>query len=121
MAKRRRFSAKFKRQAVELTRRPQASVSQVAQKLGVNANVLSCWRRELTKPSKAFTGAGVSRDEELASLRRELARVKKERFFARCGGVLRQGIVVKYAMIRHHRDQYTSADLPVPEGLAQVT
>jgi len=53
MAKRRRFSAEFKREAVELTRRPQASVSQVAQELGVNANVLSRWRRELAKPSKA--------------------------------------------------------------------
>ncbi|MDE2270775.1 MAG: transposase [Xanthomonadaceae bacterium] len=52
MAKRRRFSAEFKREAVELTRRPQASVSEVAQELGVNANVLSRWRRELAKPGK---------------------------------------------------------------------
>src|SRR5512146_2026032 len=81
MAKRRRFSAEFKREAVELTRRPQASVSQVAQELGVNANVLSRWRRELAKPGKAFTGPGVPRDEELATLRRELARVTKERDF----------------------------------------
>ncbi len=83
MAQRRMFSAEFKREAVELTRRPQASVSQVAQELGVNANVLSRWRRELAKPGKTFTGAGVPRDEELSSLRRELARVKKERDFLR--------------------------------------
>ena len=83
MTKRRKFSTEFKHEAVELTRRPQVSVSQVAQELGVNANVLSRWRRELAKPGKAFTGAGVPRDEELATLRRELSRVKKERDFLR--------------------------------------
>ena len=62
MAQRRKFSAEFKREAVELTHRPQASVRQVAQELGVNANVLSRWRRGLTKPGKTFTGAGVPRD-----------------------------------------------------------
>lgn len=83
MVQRRKFSTEFKREAVELTRRPQASVSQVAQELGVNANVLSRWRREQTSPGKVFTGAGVPRDEELAALRRELSRVKKERDFLR--------------------------------------
>ena len=81
MAQRRKFSAEFKREAVDLTRRPQASVSQVAQELGVNANVLSRWRRESAKPGKTFTGAGVPRDEELATLRRELARVKRNGIF----------------------------------------
>lgn len=32
---------------------------------------------------KAFVGSGTPRDEELARLKRELARVKKERFFLR--------------------------------------
>ena len=41
---------------VELTRRPQSTVAHVAKKLGVNANLLSCWRQELTKPGKALTG-----------------------------------------------------------------
>jgi transposase len=53
------------------------------QELGVNANILSRWRRELTRPGKPFTGAGVPWDEVLATLRRELARVKKERDFLR--------------------------------------
>ncbi len=61
MAQRRKFSAEFKREAVDLTRRPQISVNQAAQELGVNANVLSRWRRELAKPGKTFTGAGVPR------------------------------------------------------------
>ena len=49
MAQRRKFSAEFKREAVDLTRRPQISVNQAAQELGVNANVLSRWRRELAE------------------------------------------------------------------------
>lgn len=39
MAQRRRFSAEFKREAVELTRRPQASVSQIAQAVGCDLRV----------------------------------------------------------------------------------
>ena len=47
MSKRRKCSAEFKHEVVELTHGPQASVSQVAQELRVQANVLSRWRREL--------------------------------------------------------------------------
>ena len=84
MAKRRTFSAEFKREAVELTRQHGASVGQVARDIGVNANQLTRWRRELAQSKgKAFTGSGVPRDEEIAALKRELARVKKERDFLR--------------------------------------
>jgi len=42
------------------------------------------WRRELRQePEQAFVGNGRPRDEELAHLRRELARVTKEREFLR--------------------------------------
>lgn len=84
MSKRRKFSAEFKREAVELTRTQSASVSQVAGDIGVNANVLTRWRRELIQAKgRAFTGAGVPRDQEIATLKRDLARVKKERDFLR--------------------------------------
>lgn len=84
MAKRRTFSAEFKREAVELTRQQGASVGQVARDIGVGANQLTRWRRELAQAKgKAFSGAGVPRDEEIATLKRELARVKKERDFLR--------------------------------------
>jgi hypothetical protein len=53
------------------------------------------------KPAQAFVGNGRARDEELAQLRRELARVTKERdFFARSGHVLRARIAMKYRMIQ---------------------
>lgn len=84
MAKRRKYSTEFKREAVALTQAEGASVSQVARDIGVNANQLTRWRRELLEAKgKAFPGAGLPRDQEMAALKRELARVKKERDFLR--------------------------------------
>jgi len=83
MATRKRFSAEYKQQAVELARAGNKSISQVAKDLGIEPNMLNRWCRELasTTPQKAFPGQGKNRDEELAALRRELAQVKKERDF----------------------------------------
>jgi transposase len=84
MAKRKRYTDEFKREAVGLTRQPGSSVSQVARDIGVNANQLWRWRREQDEHgSKAFTGPGTARDQEVLALKRELAKVKKERDFLR--------------------------------------
>jgi transposase len=84
MSKRRKFSEEFKREAVSLTQQPGAIVSRVARDIGVGAGLLGRWRRELESgPAKAFAGSGVPRDQEMATLKRELARVKKERDFLR--------------------------------------
>ena len=65
-------------------RQPGANCRQVALEIGINPNLLSRWAREAEgEPSKAFKGSGTPRDEELAHLKRELARVKKERDFLR--------------------------------------
>jgi transposase len=83
MSERRKFSDEFKREAVGLTHQPGASLSQVARDIGVGGGMLSRWRRELASgKAKAFSGSGVPRDQE-AALKRELARVKKERDFLR--------------------------------------
>ncbi len=59
---------------------PGVSVSQIAAELGIGATVLGRWRREVLQESaQAFRGNGRPRDENLALLRRELARVRKER------------------------------------------
>ena len=80
MKQRRKFSAEYKREAVAMLESPGVSVSQIAAELGIGANVLGRWRRELCQgPTQAFGGNGRPRDEELALLRRELARVTKER------------------------------------------
>ena len=84
MGQRRKFSAEYKREAVAMLDAPGVSVGQIAADLGIGAAVLGRWRRELRqKPEQAFMGNGRARDEELVQLRRELARVTKERDFLR--------------------------------------
>ena len=84
MKKRRKYSPEFKRGAVEQAQQPGVSCAQVARELGIGANLLSRWKREAQHNGRgAFGGTGNPRDEEVASLRRELARVKKERDFLR--------------------------------------
>lgn len=84
MTKRRKYSAEFKREAVALTRQPGVSCRQVALEIGITPNLLTRWRREAdTATDEVFKGTGSPRDEEVARLKRELARVKKERDFLR--------------------------------------
>jgi len=83
MAKRRKYSEEFKREAVGLTRQSGASVSQVARDIGVGSNLLFRWRRGLEAEGRAFPGSGVARDQELLALKRKLATVKRERDFLR--------------------------------------
>lgn len=84
MSKRRKFSAEFKRGAVEQANHPGVSCAQVARELGIRDTLLTRWRREAQSQGPvAFAGTGTARDEELAQLKRELARVKKERDFLR--------------------------------------
>jgi transposase len=52
--------------------------------LGIGANLLTRWKREADAGGHhAFGGTGKPRDEEVARLKLELARVKKERDFLR--------------------------------------
>lgn len=82
MSKRRKYSLEFKQEAVQLANTPGTTLSQIADELGINANMLRRWKKEqTTHGSRAFSGKGVARDDEVARLKRELARVKKERDF----------------------------------------
>jgi len=84
MTKRRKYSAEFKREAIALTCQPGVSCRQIALEIGINPNLLSRWKREAAASSgKVFSGSGSPRDEEMSRLKRELARVKKERDFLR--------------------------------------
>ncbi len=84
MSKRRKFSPEFKRGAVEQARQPGVSCAQVARELGIRDTLLARWKREAEQQgTAAFKGSGAPRDEELAAVKRELARVKKERDFLR--------------------------------------
>ncbi|MBM95580.1 MAG: IS3 family transposase [Oceanospirillaceae bacterium] len=108
MTKRRQYSPEFKREAVKLTQQPGVSCSQIALEIGVAPSLLSRWKREAeAAKDKAFQGSGNPRDEEVARLKRELARVTKERgFFAGSGSVLRQGLDLKYQAIQRCRKSY---------------
>lgn len=82
MASRRKFSQEYKLEAVQLAQSSDQSVSQVARNLGISPNLLTRWCREAEADGhKAFPGIGKPRDEEIAGLKRELARLKKERDF----------------------------------------
>lgn len=84
MSKRRKFSTEFKRGAVAQANQPGVSCAQVARELGIRDSLLTRWKRgAMNQGSSAFTGTGTPRDEELARLKRELARVKKEWDFLR--------------------------------------
>ena len=84
MAQWRKFSAEYKREAVAMLDAPGVSVGQIAAELGIGATVLGRWQRELRQEStQAFPGHGRPREEELVLLRRELARITKERDFLR--------------------------------------
>ena len=84
MAKRREYSAEYKREAVALAHQPGVTKAQIGRELGINPNMITRWQRELSaNGSKAFLGKGVARDEELAALKRENAKLRKERDFLR--------------------------------------
>jgi transposase len=84
MGQRRRFSAEYKREAVAMLASPGVTVNQIAAELGIGASMLGRWRREVRRtPVQAFPGQGRPQEEELSQLRRELARVTKERDFLR--------------------------------------
>jgi transposase len=80
--KRRSFDRQFKIDAVSLVVNGERTVAEVARDLGINANSLHRWKRELTKDQNvAFPGKGRlgPQEEELRRLRRELAQAKEDR------------------------------------------
>lgn len=82
MRQRRKYSEEFKQEAVSLANQADVSLKQIAEELGITPGILGRWRREQRQHGdKAFLGQGNARDEEMAALKHELARVKKEREF----------------------------------------
>jgi len=79
---RRKHSREFKIEAVKQVVVKGRPVSEVAEALGVNRNMLSRWKTELeSEGAVAFPGNGKAsaNDEEVRRLRRELATVQQER------------------------------------------
>jgi transposase len=81
MEKRQRFTAEFKREAVRLMRTSGRPAAVVARELGIPRNRLYKWAQDAeTKGDQAFRGSGRPKasSDELAMLKRELARLKEE-------------------------------------------
>ena len=84
MQKRRNYSAVFKREAVALANQPGVTKARIGRELDINPDMITRWQLELAQNgSKAFLVQGVARDEEMAALKRENARLKKKRDFLR--------------------------------------
>ncbi len=81
---RRRFTREFKLEAVRQVVSERRSQKAVAEELGINANLLGRWVKQLrVDPEQAFPGHGKlkERDKELEDLLRENARLKGELSF----------------------------------------
>ncbi len=79
-----RYSVEFKREARRRASEEGMTDKAVCDELGISTRQFRRWRDELELLGKdAFPGKGRTRDQDLAGLKRELARVKKERDFLR--------------------------------------
>ena len=77
-----RYSAEFKREAIRRATEERITDKAVCDELGISTRQFRRWRDELQLlGGDAFPGKGQSRDEEVTTLKRELAQVKKERDF----------------------------------------
>ncbi len=81
---RRAFTWEFKQEAVKLVTAGRHPIAQVARDFGIAPNLLRRWKHEVAgDPVAAFPGKGRRKphEEELARLKRDLARVTQERDF----------------------------------------
>ncbi len=81
---RRRFTREFKFEAVRQVVDEGRTRRQVADELGLNANMLGRWIKQLrSDPAQSFPGNGnlKARDKEVEDLRRQVARLKGELSF----------------------------------------
>ena len=79
------YTEEFKREAVRLISEGGHKEAQVARDLGVCRSLLGKWRRRIEEEAhngqngqRTFPGRGNPRDEEVARLQRENARLKEE-------------------------------------------
>ncbi|WP_123295867.1 IS3 family transposase [Comamonas sp. BIGb0124] len=104
---RRTFSREFKLEAVKLVTERGVTVAQAAKDLDLHENVLRKWVREQrAAPQDAFPGQGkqTAQDQEIAQLRKEVAKLKMERdILKKAGGLLREGVDMRFGFMAKHR------------------
>lgn len=77
MAKRKRFTSEFKRDAVRMLASSDKAPADIARQLGIHRNQLYKWKERLGNGGSKNSSSG--RGDELTRLRQELERVKEER------------------------------------------
>ena len=83
-----RYSPEFKREALQRASEEGSTDSSVCEDLEISTRQLRRWRDEYRLlGNEAFPGQGKSRDEELAQLKRKLAKVEQERDFLKDAAV----------------------------------
>lgn len=82
--RRRKYSREFKIEAVRLVTEGGQGVAETARELGINANLLGRWKRQLAEDGEeAFPGKGRMKpmEEEIRRLQGEVKRLRQERDF----------------------------------------
>ena len=83
-----RYSPEFKREALLRASEEGVRDREVCEELGISTRQLGRWRDELRLyGDDAFPGQGYGRDEELTQLKRENAKLRRERDFLRDAAV----------------------------------
>ncbi|WP_284948317.1 IS3 family transposase [Acidisoma cladoniae] len=104
---RRQFSREFKLEAVRLVNERGISLVQASRDLDVGESILRRWIKEVTSdPGQAFPGQGQLKpdQQEIDRLRREVAKLKAERdILKKAGGLLREGVDMKFGFVAKHR------------------
>lgn len=78
MKPRKNYTPEFKREAVRLAQATN-NVAATARELGIDHSLLIRWKQQLQdEGERAFPGNGTPRDQELAQLKRENARLREE-------------------------------------------
>lgn len=103
------FTAEFKREALELIRKQGLSVGEAARRLDVRETLLRRWRTELEITKTSGAGQPTALEAEVRQLREEVRRLTMGREILKSGGILREGVEVRYASINDHRDHWPVA------------
>ncbi|MEP6835275.1 MAG: IS3 family transposase [Gemmatimonas sp.] len=108
---RRTFTAEHKADAVRMMHERRAtgvSVAQEARELDIRAEQLRRWAQEANADRAAVSSVpGETLEQENRRLRREDEMLRQEQAFAKkSGGVLRERVAMRYAVITRHRHEF---------------
>jgi transposase len=122
MEKRQRFSAEFKREAIRMMQASGKPAAVVARELGVPRNRLYKWAQDAEKKGdQAFRGSGRpnASQDEVATLKRELARLKEENEILKKRRRTSRGSCREVRLDGGRARSYRTHVMPCPAGIAQ--